>query len=265
MKKTLCAILLLSSLSESVHAEDLMTLLERQPDTVQPSPPDINPYNYILDFSLEGKEGKDSEPPFKAKILINPAAEGESRVTVISASSENYHDDFEEMVAEIRDPEKTTKELSEDFWCDLGNDNETPLQDRAELAEAFTVLRESETEAVLRPNLQKIADFMMEGEDELDMSKSERKIMDKMMKRMDGEFTISKPALHLKHFKIWLTKPMTVKIIAKIKKMELEQSCALAPNGFNYVETLSMNMEAKALGINAAQKTNIRVSALTLR
>ena len=85
------------------------------------------------------------------------------------------------------------------------------------------------------------------------------------MARLDGEFTFSKPAGDLKEFKIWMTRPMTVKIIAKIQHMEVSQTCSLAPNGFNYTDSMSMNAQFKALGQTIAQKMDVRISDLTLR
>lgn len=105
----------------------------------------------------------------------------------------------------------------------------------------------------------------MAQEDMSNMSKSELKLMRKMMRRLDGEITFSKPDLRPTHLKMWMTEPMTVKVIAKIKGMDMEQSCAVAPNGFPYVETLSMDMRVKALGMKFEQMMGMRVSELTLR
>ena len=261
MKVLLCATFLLSCLSTAAHAEDIKTLFDRRSDTVQPSPPQVNPYNYTLDVMFAGKEGKDVIPPFTAKLLINPAAYGEERARILSTSSDDYNIEFKEMLTEIR--EQTPEELSDEFWCDV--ETKPSLDDDAFTSEDFTVLRETETEAVVRPDTQRLTEIFMAQEDVSDMSKGERKLMRKMVKRLDGEITFSKPDLIPTHLRMWMTEPMTVKIIAKIKNMNIEQTCALAPNGFPYVETFSMDINMKAFGIKFEQMTGMRVSELTLR
>ena len=54
----------------SAHAEDIMSILERQSKVEKPSPPVLNPYNYTVDVVMSGREGKDEKPPFMAKLLI---------------------------------------------------------------------------------------------------------------------------------------------------------------------------------------------------
>lgn len=110
-----------------------------------------------------------------------------------------------------------------------------------------------------------MAEIMMDGEDEADMSKSDRKMMKKMMERLDGEFILSKPDARLKSLKIWLTRPMTMAVIAKIKEIEITQSCAMAPNGFTYSDRMTMRVKAKALGVGMEQNMDIQISELTLR
>ena len=261
MKILLCASLLLSSLSTAAQAQDIKTLFDRRSEIVQPTPPIINPYNYTLDVMFAGKKGKDIVPPFTAKLLINPAAEGEARARILSTSSDDYNDEFKEMLAEIQ--EQTIEEFTDEFWCDVQTD--ASLDGGAFTSADFTVLRETETEAVVRPNPQRLQEIFMAQENVSDMSKGELKLMRKMIKRLDGEMTFSKPDLLPVHLKMWMTEPMTVKVIAKIKNMEMEQSCAYAPNGFPYVERLSMDMQIKALGIKFEQMMGVRVSELTLR
>ena len=110
-----------------------------------------------------------------------------------------------------------------------------------------------------------MAKIMMDSDEDQEISNSERKMMEKMMERLDGEFILSKPEGQLKQFKIWMTRPMRVKVIAKINSMEIQQSCAPAPNGLRYTETMSMNVGLKALGIDISQNMNLRISDLTLR
>ena len=127
------------------------------------------------------------------------------------------------------------------------------------------MISETENEAVIKPNLALMAEIMMDSDDGEEMSKSERKMMKRMMKRLDGEFVLSKPDARLKNFKIWLTRPMTMALIAKLKEMEVTQSCAMAPNGFTYTDSVSVRVKAKALGIGVEQNMDIKISSLTLR
>jgi len=249
--------------SPAAQAEDILSILDRQSKVERPVPPALNPYNYTVDVAISGKEGDDEQPPFTAKLLIDPSMDPESRVTVISTSSEEYSDDFEDFLKELRDPETTAEDMAEEFWCESGDDE---LFDGDGIsADDFAVLSETSTEAVIKPNLALMAEIMMDGEDEEDMSKSERKMMKKMMKRLDGEFVLSKPDARLKRLKIWLTRPMTMAVIAKIKEMEVTQSCAVAPNGFTYSDSMTMRVKAKALGVGMEQNMDIKISGLTLR
>ena len=251
----------------SAHAEDIMSILERQSKIEKPSPPVLNPYNYTVDVVMSGKEGKDETPPFTAKLLIDPSAAPEARVSIVSTSSEDHPDEFKDFLKEIQNPETSAEDLTEEFWCEGGDDGMFDSEDIGEdiSVDDFTVISETETEAIIKPNLSLMAEIMMDSEEGDDMSKSERKMMTKMMKRLDGEFVLSKPEARLKSFKIWLTRPMTMALIAKLKEMEVTQSCAMAPNGFNYTDTMTMRVKAKALGIGMEQNMDVKISGLTLR
>lgn len=267
MKYLLTAAAFIGLLAPSAQAEDILSIIERRSQVEQPKPPLLNPYNYTLDVVMSAKdgqkEGKDEKPPFTAKLLIDPSAAPEARVTIISKSSEDHPKEFKEFLTEAQNSEKSREEFSEDFWCESGDDNvfggtENP-------ADSFTVLSETASEAVIKPNLALMAQIMMDEGDDEDMSKSERKMMKKMMERLDGEFVVSKPDARLKHLKIWLTRPMTVAVVAKIKEMEVTQSCAIAPNGFSYTDNMKMRVKVKALGMGIEQNMDIKISGLTLR
>ena len=251
----------------SAHAEDIMSILERQSKVEKPSPPVLNPYNYTVDVVMSGKEGKDDKPPFMAKLLIDPSAAPEARVSIVSTSSEDHPDEFKDFLKEIQNPETSAEDLTEEFWCEGGDDGMFDSEDIGEdiSVDDFTVISETETEAIIKPNLSLMAEIMMDSEEGDDMSKSERKMMTKMMKRLDGEFVLSKPEARLKSFKIWLTRPMTMALIAKLKEMEVTQSCAMAPNGFTYTDTMTMRVKAKALGVGMEQNMDVKISGLTLR
>lgn len=262
MKHLLTALAFIAILAPSAQAEDIMSILERQSKVEQPAPPATIPYNYTVDVVMSGKEGADAKPPFTAKLLINPAEVPDSRVTILSTSSEDYDDEFKNFLKEMQNPETSAEDLAEDFWCESGDDN---LFDDDISGDGFTVISETATEAVIKPNLAHMAEIMMDGGEEEEMSKSDRKMMKKMMERLDGEFVLSKPDVRLKRMKIWLTRPITMKVVAKIKEMEVTQSCALAPNGFTYTDSVTMRVKAKALGMAMEQDMDIKISGLTLR
>lgn len=263
MKILFTAFALTALLAPAAQAEDIRSILERKSKAKQPSPPSTIPYNYTVDVVMSGKEGKDAAESFTAKLLVDPSAPPEARVTIISSSEEDHPDDFEEFLEEMQNSENSPEDLAEEFWCESG-DNELFDGDNISVDD-FTVISETGTEAVIKPNLALMAEIMMDSDDDEEVSKSERKMMKKMMERLDGEFVLSKPDARMRSMKIWLTRPMTMKVIAKIKEMEITQSCAMAPNGFTYTDSMTMQVKAKALGVGIEQNMDIRVSNLTLR
>lgn len=263
MKRLIAALLLTVSLAPSAQAEDILSILERQSKVGQPVPPVLNLYNYTIDVVMSGNEGKDVQEPFTAKLLIDPSAAPKERVTILSVSHEEHPDDFKDFIKETTNPETSPEDLAEEFWCESG-DNEL-FDDEDISVDDVTVIAETETEAIIKPNLSLMAEIMMDSDGDEEMSKSERKMMKKMMERLDGEFILSKPEARLKSLKIWLTRPMKMAVVAKIKEMEITQSCAMAPNGFTYSDSMTMRVKVKALGIGMEQYMDIKVSGLTLR
>lgn len=263
MKHLFAALTFTALLVPSAQAEDIMSILERQSQLEQPAPPLLNPYNYTVDVVMSGREGKDVMEPFTATLLIDPSAAPEARVTIVSSSSDEHPGEFTEFLKETRNPDNNAEDLAEEFWCESG-DNEL-FDEEGVSVDDFTVISETATEAVIKPNLALMAEIMMDSEESDEMSKSERKMMTKMMERLDGEFVLSKPDARLKNFKIWLTRPMTMALIAKLKEMEISQSCAMAPNGFTYTDSMTMHVKAKALGMSMEQSMDIKISGLTLR
>jgi len=263
MKYLFTALALTAILAPSAQAEDILSILERKSKAEHPAPPALNPYNYTVDVIMSGREGKDIKAPFTAKLLVDPSASAEARVTIVSSSAEEHPEEFKEFLSEIQSSETSAEDLAEEFWCESG-DNELFDGDDVSV-DAFTVISETDTEAVIKPNLALMAEIMMDSEEDEDMSKSERKMMKKMMERLDGEFVLSKPDARLKNFKIWLTRPLTMMVIAKLKEMEITQSCAMAPNGFTYTDSMTMRVKAKALGMGVEQNMDIKVSELRRR
>ncbi|CAM3831090.1 hypothetical protein [Litorimonas haliclonae] len=225
----------------------------------RPVAPENIPYDYTVDFQINEPGDDASDTPFTAVLTIRPALTGDERVTVISQSNDERPEALKELLTKITSLETSQADLAKEFWCE---DDDNGLLSEDFSGDDFTVVRETETEVVLRPDIQKLAEIMMSSDDFLENGDGDRKIIKKLLDRLDGEFTLSKQDAHLKHFKIWMTRPMRVKLIAKIKELELTQSCAIAPNGVAYKSATSMHLRVKALGTSVVQDMNIVVRDL---
>jgi len=263
MKTLLAALLLTTSFGSIAQAEDIRSILERQSNVEQAAPPSTVPYNYTVDVVMSGREGKEQAGPFTAKLLVDPSAAPEGRVTILSTSSDEYGEEFEAFLKDMQNPDMSAQDLADEFWCESGKNELFEGDDLS--VDDFTVVSETSTEAVIKPNLAFMAEIMMDSDEDEDMSKSQRKMMNKMMERLDGEFVLSKPDGRLRRMKVWLTRPLTMKVVAKLKEMEVTKSCAMAPNGFTYTDSMTMRVKAKALGMAVEQNMDIKISGLTLR
>ena len=262
-----------------VETQDILTILKHKSAAKQTKPPKVIPYNYVLNVEMWGREdgrnneenieGEQSdEDGFSAKLLIDPSLIGDSRVMILSVSHEDYPDDFKEFLQDMMDADTSPEDIASDFWCEgIGSTESNNVNVRGQdiPKDNLHVLSETETEAVVKPEFEVMTKFMMGDDDGEAMDAGERKMMKKMIKRIDGEFVYSKPDGQLRRMKVWMTRPMTIKVIATLKAMEMEQSCALAPNGFFYFNTMSMYMKAKALGMNIEHNMKMEISELTLR
>ena len=85
----------------------------------------------------------------------------------------------------------------------------------------------------------------------------------KLMERIDGQVTISKPTAQMKGFEVTMTRPLTMMVVAKLKTMDVAQSCALAPNGFYHFSEMTLNVEGKAMGSRFGQNMTLRVTDLS--
>ena len=181
---------------------------------------------------------------------------GGSRAQVISATDPE-NESFVDFLKEIEDPEKTMAEQADGFWCGvMDGDAEFNPDD-------FQVISETETEAIIKPKPGTLTKFLMQSDSEdEEMGKQERKMAKKLLKRIDGQMTLSKPQAELQNFQVKMTEPMSMMLVAKLKVMDVEQDCALAPNGFYHMSTMNMNVEGKALGKEFGQKMDIKISDL---
>jgi len=206
-------------------------------------------------------EGDDIDDD-QAVLRIDPSQPAGSRAQIISVTNPES-EAFVDFLKDIEDPEKEMAEQADGFWCgsvDNGLEEEASEFDPVN----FEVVSETPSEAIIRPHLGKLAELLMQSEETEDMSKKERKLMKKLMERVEGEITLSKPNAEMKGFRVTMTRPLKMMIVAKIKVMDVEQNCALAPNGFYHMSTLNMNVEGKALGTKFGQKMDIQISDLRL-
>lgn len=225
-------------------AQDFQTLLKEKQESraLQAAPKNI-PYSYVVSVDYRGQEGGDLEA-FTGRYRVNPQALAGSRVTYLNGQFEDFPEDIQDYIEALQ-ADVISPETIADFWC---VDDEEPEDFEVE---DVNVVTETDQEVVIALSPDDIKD-MMEGDD---MPK-------KIRKRMEGQLTLSKPDLHLRHIKFRLTKPTTVKIVAKIKEMEFEQSCELAPNGVPYASESKVHVRLKAFGTSIREDTSITVSDL---
>ena len=242
-----------------VQNNDIMSILARKAETPPRPAPTTIPYSYRVSVDMTSQEGKDIEN-YQADLRIDPSQPAGSRAQIISASHPES-EAFLEFLEEVEDPEKDMAERADNFWCGSteSKDDSDPDFDLSD----FEVVSETDTEATIKPKAGRLAALLVQSDNTEDMGKQERKMMKKLLDRVDGEMTLAKPAGELTSFRVTMTRPMTMMLIAKLKVMDVEQSCALAPNGFYHMSTMNMNVEGKALGSRFGQKMDIQVSELT--
>jgi len=238
------------------QSNDILSILARQTETPGRAEPTTIDYSYTMNLDIKSFEG-DKSSEVQAVLRVDPTQPGGSRAQVISANDPE-NESFVEFLKEIEDPEKTMAEQADGFWCGvMDGDAEFNPDD-------FQVISETETEAIIKPKPGTLTKFLMQSDSEdEEMGKQERKMAKKLLKRIDGQMTLSKPQAELRNFQVKMTEPMSMMLVAKLKVMDVEQDCALAPNGFYHMSTMNMNVEGKALGKKFGQKMDIRITELT--
>lgn len=242
-----------------VQAEDILSILARQSEAPTRLAPKTIAYSYTLTVDLKQSEGKDVTEG-QAVLRIDPSQLPGARAQIIS-TSDAENEALIEFLKEIEDPDNTIEKQAEEFWC---GDSEAESEGAADFISDLSnvsVIFEDETQAVLRPDMEKLADLLMESDE--NENKGDRKMAKKLLKRIEGDITLAKPSGEMKGFSVRMTRPMTIMLVAKLKVMTVEQSCALAPNGHYHTSTLQMNVEGKALGSKFGQEMDIRISDLT--
>jgi hypothetical protein len=235
----------------SAHAKDILSTLSNTP--ARPAPTTI-PYSYTLSIDFTAIDGKDTEVG-QAVLRIDPSQPAGSRAQILSATDPES-ETLADFLKDIEDPDNTMKKRADKFWCGTlgGEDHFDPAD--------FELVSETPTEAILRPRENKLAELMMQT-DGTPADKKERKMKKKLMERIDGQVTLSKPTAQMKEFQVTMTRPLTMMVVAKLKTMDVEQSCALAPNGFYHFSEMKMNVEGKAMGSRFGQNMTLRVTDLS--
>jgi len=250
------ALLALSSafgVCASAQAEDILSILARSADApARPTPTSI-PYSYTLSLDYTAVDGKDIEEG-QAVLRIDPAQPAGSRARLVSATDPEA-ETLVDFLTDIEDPENTIEKRADTFWCGT-------LQDDTDFDPTdFDVVSETSTQAILRPREGMLAELMMQSDDNAD--KNGRKMKKKLMERIDGQITLTKPDANVTGFKVTMTRPLTMMIVAKLKSMEVEQNCTLAPNGHYHLSEMKMQVDGKAMGSRFGQDMTIRVTDLT--
>lgn len=249
-------VMVLPLVAGPAQAEDILSILTRNAENPARLAPDTIDYIYTLNVDVKERDGKDLNEA-QAVLRVDPTQPAGSRVQMISASDVNS-EALQNFLGEIEDPENTMSKQAEGFWCGASD-----AESGSEFNPAnFTVLSQNEAQATLKPKPGKLAELlMMESDGNAD--KSDRKMMKKLMERIDGEMILSKPSGELKGFSVRMTRPLTMMIVAKLKVMTVDQTCELAPNGHYRIATMKMNVEGKAMGSRFGQVLDMRISDLT--
>ncbi len=248
--KTLRSVLTFATVlavSNTALADDFKSLIQDKIDAKSSLAIETVPYSYRVDIEVINAEKPDEN--FKGQYRVNPAAEPGQRVNLIDATWDDYPEGMRKELEKINQ-DRTEAEFAEEFWCELDQDELALLA-----SDEVTVLRETETKAVVSLSPKGVSMFIGDDDGDRDMPK-------KMLKRMDSEVTFSKPDLRLTHSHIWLSKPTTVKIVAKMKEMDFDTGCSVAPNGLSYLSHHNTKVSGKALGKSFSAVINVRLSDL---
>jgi len=242
-------------ISTAAQAEDILSILASKTDTAHRAAPETIPYSYTLTLDVKEREGKDLSEG-QAVLRIDPTQPPGSRTQIITASDIESKA-LQNFLKEIEDEDNTMAKQASGFWC--GSSGPKPQSEFE--PESFIVLSEDDSQAVLKPDVEKLAELLMDADENGD--KEDGKMMKRLMKRIEGEVTLAKPSAEMTGFKVRMTRPMTMMLVAKLKEMDVEQSCALAPNGHYHLSHLKMNVAGKAMGSRFGQEIDMKVSELT--
>jgi len=229
------------------NAVDFKTLVQDRAEAGIEAVPDTIPYSYLVD--IEYINENKPEDSFTGQYRVNPSAKSGERIMLMGANWEDSPKGIRKQL-EQDNQKKTEAEFSEDFWCQGDQETFDIL-----VSDEVTILRENAAEAVVTLGPDALAHFI--GDDGED-----REMPGKILKRMDSEVTFSKPDLRLTSSHIWLTRPTTVKIVAKMKEMDFNTGCSVAPNGLSYVSHYHTKVSGKAVGKSFGAIINLKLSDL---
>ena len=254
--------LCLPMLSVPAQAEDIMSILARKADMPARLAPKTIAYSYTVSVNIKARQGKDISEG-QAILRIDPSKTSDERIQIVSISDPE-NEALQDFLEDGENPDSTPEERAKDFWCGKSEEGSEDDPDFTSDLSKITVVYEDEKEAVLRPDFPSLTKLLIQSDGKPeDADKDARKMAKKLLERIDGEFTLAKPSGEVKGFSVRMTRPMTMKLIAKIKEMDLKQTCELAPNGHYYRSAMKMNVQGKALGIGFGQEIDMRISDLT--
>lgn len=230
------------------QASDFKSLAAERAQNASQKVPDAIPYTYLVTIEMTGN--KDEGENYQGQYRFNPAAAPGERVDLMGASWDDIPKGMRKEL-EKANQESTMDDFTDEFWC-------IPDQESYEIlaSDDVTVLSESETEAVVALGPKGIAHYLS------DDGEGERKMPKKIRKRMLSEITFSKSNMQMTDSHIWLSEPTTVKIVAKMKEMDFEQACDIAPNGLPYFSQVNTKIAGKAMGTSFGAIINVTVSDL---
>lgn len=243
-----------ATFAPQAEAADIKTLIQQKIDGEIKGPyaPTTIPFAYTVTADVKSGDGDDAVS-FVAKYRVNPGAAPGSRLTFIGAPLESFPEDFRKEMNRLN-AETSDADMAEEFWC---ADSEDDADEDDLNPDDVTVIREDEREAVIS-----LSQEALKGMMQVDTGGGGGDMPKKVRKRLASELTINKPDLTLRNMKVWLTRPTTIKIVAKLKEMNIEQSCSVAPNGIPYVSERKMKVSGKALGSAFTEDMVITVTDL---
>jgi len=238
--------------SASAQSLDVVSLIKarqlaEQNGTLPPAAiiPDTVPYIYVVTNETTSEEYGTVVFSYE----MNPMAAPGARINLLTGTMEGLSKDSRKELERYND-EMSTAEIAEEFWCD-DNDEEEAFDEDFDVSK-LTVISENEASAHVSFGGELLAELL---DDDNDMPKKIRKNL-----AVDAE--LSKPDLKMLNMQMRLTKPVTLKIVAKIKEMEIGMSCKYAPNGLLYFHQKIARVRGKALGSSFSENIILTVSEL---
>ena len=239
----------------AAQAKDIMYLLQSRAGMEETRAPSPVPYRYTMYLNLS-EHDSDGPRDVQAEVRVDPSKPAGSRTRIVT-SSPRHRKVLTDFLSEIENPKTDMAALADDFWCTSIHDNED-----VDLS-TYTVVSQTDTEAVLKPNLDILSDMLLR-KDTNDTDKFKRKMKKKLMNdRVEGHIIVSKRNGGTKGFKVGMTRSATLKTIVKFKTIDIAQSCAVAPNGYRYKSEMKFSMSGGALGETFGTIQDVRIADLS--